>query len=350
MPPANQASHGTASKSGRANIQHVAELAGVSIKTVSRVFNNEPNVSASTRARVQAAITTLGYIPNHSARSLAARQSLTLCLLYDNPSPNYIHQVQRGALQSCQEAGYDLLLHPSPFGNKAIGDEIINLHRQGRFDGVVLTPPLSDMRELTDALVASGVPTVLVSPATLRDDTLQVFTDDQTTCIAMTRALYALGHRRIAFVAGHPDHRAVGLRLEGYRTALQELGLPVRPEYIAQGYNTFESGEAAGAALLALPEPPTAIFAANDDMAAGVMRTALKFGVPIPSSLSVVGFDDIPLASQVWPALSTVRQPIEAMSAKAVQLLIARLKGESDIPGHVMIKSELVLRGSTGSV
>ena len=337
-------------KQGRANIEHVATLAGVSIKTVSRVFNNEPNVAPATRARVQAAIATLGYIPNHSARSLAARHSQTLGLLYDNPSPNYIHQVQRGALQSCQEAGYDLLLHPSPFGNKAIGDEIINLHRQGRFDGVILTPPLSDMLELTDALVAADVPTVLVSPAELRDDMLQVLTDDQTTCIAMTRALYALGHRRIAFVAGHPDHRAVGLRLEGYRTALQELGLPVREEYVAQGYNTFESGEAAGAALLALPEPPTAIFAANDDMAAGVMRTALKFGVPIPGSLSVVGFDDIPLASQVWPALSTVRQPIEAMSAKAVQLLIARLKGEPDIPMHVMIKSELVLRGTTGSV
>lgn len=350
VPPAKQADGALPPKQGRANIEHVAALAGVSIKTVSRVFNNEPNVAPATRARVQAAIATLGYIPNHSARSLAARHSLTLGLLYDNPSPNYIHQVQRGALQSCQEAGYDLLLHPSPFGNKAIGDEIINLHRQGRFDGVILTPPLSDMLELTDALVAAGVPTVLVSPAEVREDMLQVLTDDQTTCIAMTRALYALGHRRIAFVAGHPDHRAVGLRLDGYRSALQELGLPVRNEYIAQGFNTFESGEAAGAALLSLPETPTAIFAANDDMAAGVMRTALKFGVSIPGSLSVVGFDDIPLASQVWPAMSTVRQPIEAMSAKAVQLLIAHLRGEPDIPLSVMIKSELVLRGTTGSV
>jgi LacI family transcriptional regulator len=335
-------------KQVRANIEHVAELAGVSIKTVSRVFNNEPNVAKATRVRVQAAIATLGYIPNHSARSLAARNSQTLGLMYDNPSPNYIQQVQRGALQSCQEAGYDLLLHPSPYGNKAIGDEIISLHRRGRIDGVILTPPLSDMIELTDALAASGVPTALISPAELRADMLQVVTDDRDISIAMTRTLYALGHRRIAFIAGHPEHRAVGLRLEGYSSALFELGLPMQKEYIAQGYNTFESGEAACAALLTLPVPPTAIFAANDDMAAGVMRTALKFGVSIPSRLSVVGFDDIPLANQVWPALSTVRQPIEAMSAKAVQLLISHLRGESDIPMNVMIKSELVLRGTTG--
>ncbi len=334
-------------KQARANIEHVAALADVSIKTVSRVFNNEPNVAPATRVRVQAAIATLGYIPNHSARSLAARNSQTLGLMYDNPSPNYIQQVQRGALQSCQEAGYDLLLHPSPYGNKAIGDEIISLHRRGRIDGVILTPPLSDMLELTDALAAAAVPTALVSPANLRVDMLQVVTDDRAISIAMTRTLFALGHRRIAFIAGHPDHRAVGLRLEGYKSALLDLGLPLRDEYIAQGYNTFESGEAACAALLTLPEPPTAIFAANDDMAAGVMRTALKFGVSIPSDLSVVGFDDIPLANQVWPALSTVRQPIEAMSAKAVQLLIAHLRGEPNIPVNIMIKSELVLRGTT---
>ncbi len=338
-----------AKKQGRANIEHVAALAGVSIKTVSRVFNNEPNVAVATRERVQTAINTLGYIPNHSARSLAARQSLTLGLLYDNPSPNYIHQVQRGALQSCREAGYDLLLHPCQFEDKSISEEIINLHRQGRFDGVILTPPISDRTDVVDALVLAGVPTVAIAPADLRTDILQVITDDFTTCVAMTRALCSLGHRKIAFIAGHPNHRAVGLRLEGYRAAISGVGLAIHEEYIVQGFNTFESGEAAGAALLALPEPPTAIFAANDDMAAGVMRAALKFGVSIPGSLSVVGFDDIPLATQVWPALSTVKQPIEAMSAKAVNLLIARLKGELDIPVEVLIKSELMLRESTGS-
>ena len=312
-------------KQARANIEHVAALAGVSIKTVSRVFNNEPNVAPATRARVQAAIATLGYIPNHSARSLAARYSQTLGLLYDNPSPNYIHQVQRGALQSCQEAGYDLFLHPSPYGNKAIGDEIINLHRQGRIDGVILTPPLSDMLELTDALVAAGVPTALVSPAELRDDMLQVVTDDKATCIAMTRALYALGHRRIAFIAGHPDHRAVGQRLEGFRSALQELGLPVRDEYIAQGYNTFESGEAAGAALLALPEPPTAIFAANDDMALGALQVVQEQGLDI----AIVGFDALPeaLASvRDGGLLATIEQMPGGQSRMAMHEMVKFLR------------------------
>lgn len=335
---------------GRPTIGDVASLAGVSIKTVSRVFNNEPNVATATRAMVQTAINALGYSPNHSARSLAARESLTLGLLYDNPSPNYIHQIQRGALQSCQEAGYDLLLHPCQFGSADISGEIINLHRQGRFDGVILTPPISDMRSVLDALVEAHVPVVAIAPAEARPDIVQVMTDDERTCIAMTRALHALGHRRIGFIAGHPDHRAVGLRLKGYRSALRDLDLPMREDYIVQGYNSFESGEVAGAALLALPQPPTAIFAANDDMAAGVMRIAHKFGVSVPANLSVVGFDDIPLATQVWPALSTVRQPIEAMAAKAVQLLVARLRGEQDIPVTVLIRSELVLRETTSPV
>ncbi len=336
-------------KKVRPNIDHVAALAGVSIKTVSRVFNNEPNVASATQARVQAAIKTLGYIPNHSARSLATRQSYTLALLYDNPSPNYNHQVQRGALKACREAGYDLLLHPCQFEDKTVSDEIINLHRQGRFDGVILTPPISDMADVVNALASAGIPTVAIAPADLRTDILQVITDDFVTCVAMTRVLWSLGHRKIAFIAGHPDHRAVGSRLEGYRSAINALGLSINDEYIVQGFNTFESGEAAGTALLSLQEPPTAIFAANDDMAAGVMRAALKFGVSIPGSLSVVGFDDTPIASQAWPALSTIKQPIEAMSAKAVSLLIARLRGELDIPTEVLIKSELMLRESTGA-
>ena len=331
----------------RATIGDVAVLAGVSIKTVSRVFNNEPNVAPRTRSLVQTAISTLGYSPNHSARSLAARESRTLGLLYDNPSPNYIHQIQRGALQSCQELGYDLLLHPCVFGNVAISNEIIDLHRQGRFDGVILTPPLSDMKSVVDALVEARVPLVAIAPAEVRADIVQVITDDERACFAMTRTLFALGHRQIAFIAGHPDHRAVGLRLEGYRSALKEMGLPQNEDYIVQGFNSFESGEVAGAALLSLSQPPSAIFAANDDMAAGVMRVAYKFGISVPGQLSVVGFDDIPLASQMWPALSTVRQPIEAMAARAVKLLVARLRGEQELPIEVLIKSELVLRETT---
>jgi LacI family transcriptional regulator len=337
-------------RQGRANIEHVAKLAGVSIKTVSRVFNNEPNVAVATRDRVQKAIAELDYIPNHSARSLAGRQSKTLGLLYDNPSPSYNEQVQRGALGVCREAGYELLLHPCKFEDKCISEEVINLHRQGRFDGIILTPPISDLVDVVDAFVQAGVPIVAIAPADLRKDILQVVTDDFKTCVAMTRVLYGLGHRKIAFIAGHPEHRAVGLRLEGFRAAMHELMLPISDEYIVQGYNTFESGERAGASLLTLPDPPTAIFAANDDMAAGVMRVAFRFGVSIPDSLSIVGFDDIPLATQVWPELSSVRQPIEAMSAKAVELLIAKLKGETDIPVDVLLKSGIMLRGTTGTI
>ena len=163
----------------------------------------------------------------------------------------------------------------------------------------------------------------------------------------MTRYLVSMGHRRIGFVIGHPDHGAVGNRYLGYRDGLKSGGLKLDRKLVQQGDNTFESGVKCGQRLLNLEFPPTAIFASNDDMAAGVMKVAHEMGLSIPGDLSVAGFDDIPLASQIWPSLTTIRQPMEEMAVRATALLLRQLRGETDEKTHT-IASTLVVRDSTG--
>jgi LacI family transcriptional regulator len=163
----------------------------------------------------------------------------------------------------------------------------------------------------------------------------------------MTEYLISMGHRDIAFVAGHPDHVAVCTRTAGFLEAMQAAGLSVPDDFVYAGLNSFESGEQAGAALLAKPERPTAIFAANDEMAAGVCVAARHRGLDIPRDLSVCGFDDIPIAIQVWPALTSVTQPIQDMAEKAAELLIRQIKEPDSAVEYVEIRSELMVREST---
>ncbi|WP_020209087.1 LacI family DNA-binding transcriptional regulator [Gilvimarinus chinensis] len=334
----------------KATIDDVAALAGVSMKTVSRVVNNEPNVRASTREKVQAAINELDYRPSQSARSLAANRSYVLGLLYDNPSANYVIDVQEGALQTCRRAGYDLLIHPCRHTEPELADEVLALVRQGRVDGLILTPPVSDMTELVDGLVSAGVPFVRLSPTENKSACPYVQTNDQEAAYDMTCRLLELGHKRIGFIAGHPDHKAVAERYQGYLAALKESRIKPSPELVAQGYNSFDSGRECAKVLLDLPEPPSAIFASNDDMAAGVIKEAHHRRLSIPGALSVAGFDDTPVAHQIYPSLTTVSQPIEEMASKAAELLIKQLKGKAvQMPAAIM-SCRILVRESTGEV
>ncbi len=332
----------------KATIDNVAALAGVSIKTVSRVVNKEPNVRQATRDKVLKAIDELDYRPNLSARSLAGNRSYVIGLLYDNPSANYVIDVQDGVLSTCRSQDYDVLIHPCNHQDPDIGREIRDLLRQTRIDGVILTPPLSDVVPILDVLKERQLPFVRIAPTFDKAVSPYVETNDAEAAYDMTCELIALGHERIGFVAGHPDHRAVSYRFEGYRAALVENDIPLDEALVAQGYNSFESGEEAGKVLLSLDVRPTAIFAANDDMAAGVMMVAHQQGLSIPDELSVVGFDDTPVAHQIWPSLTTVRQPIKAMAQKATDLLLKQLKGkEVQLPAS-MLSSSLIRRDSTG--
>ncbi|MDO3383954.1 LacI family DNA-binding transcriptional regulator [Gilvimarinus algae] len=334
----------------KATIDDVAALAGVSMKTVSRVVNKEPNVRASTRDKVQAAIAELEYRPSQSARSLAANRSYVLGLLYDNPSANYVIDVQEGALETCRRAGYDLLIHPCRHDEPSLASEVLSLVRQSRVDGLILTPPLSDIAELVEGLVAAQVPFVRLSPTENKQACPYVQTNDQEAAYDMTCQLIELGHERIGFIAGHPDHKAVAERFKGYRAALKESRIKLDKSLVVQGYNSFESGRAGAAQLLALESRPTAIFASNDDMAAGVIIEAHHRGIAIPRELSVAGFDDTPVAHQIFPSLTTVSQPIADMASKATELLIKQLKGKAvQMPAAIM-SCRILVRESTGKL
>jgi len=332
----------------KATIDDVAALAGVSMKTVSRVANKEPNVRPSTREKVQAAIDQLGYRPSQSARSLAANRSYVLGLLYDNPSASYVIDVQDGALASCRRAGYDLLIHPCKRTAPELLGEVLALVRQARVDGLILTPPLSDLSELVQALVSANVPFVRLSPVEDKDACPYVQTNDQAAAYDMTCRLIELGHRRIGFIAGHPEHRAVTQRYSGYVAALADHKLPLDTTLVAQGYNSFDSGRQCARQLLSQANPPSAIFASNDDMAAGVIIEAHHRGIAMPAQLSVAGFDDTPVAHQIYPSLTTVRQPIAEMAAKAVELLLKQLKGKSVPLAAATMSCWILERDSTG--
>jgi LacI family transcriptional regulator len=166
----------------------------------------------------------------------------------------------------------------------------------------------------------------------------------------MTRYLASLGHRRIAFIKGHRNHKAVAARRQGYRDGMRVSGLDILEEYVVAGDNSFGSGEACGEVLLARKRRPTAIFAANDDMAAGVIRTADRLGIRIPDELSVAGCDDIALAQQVYPALTTIRQPFAEMAERAATTLISHTRRRQVLEGEEIIAAELIVRDSTGPV
>ncbi|MFK7888062.1 MAG: LacI family DNA-binding transcriptional regulator [Gammaproteobacteria bacterium] len=333
----------------KATIADVATLAGVSIKTVSRVTNNEPNVRADTRVKVRAAIDELGYRPNPSARSLASRRSYLVGLLYDNPSPSYLINIQNGSLTTCRAEGYDLVIYPCDYRSERLTDDLRAMVRQTRVDGVILTPPLCDMALVTDALQALGVPFSRISPADMKFGEHSIVTNDRAISAKMTQHLLDLGHRDIAFVRGHPDHGAVCNRYDGYKDALNENEIPLRPELVVQGYNSVESGEACARELLKLATRPTAIFAANDDMAAGALRAAHALGIRVPEKLSVAGFDDTPIAAQVWPALTTIRQPIKTMAERATAVLLRQLAGENTDELARTLDCGLVMRDSTAA-
>jgi LacI family transcriptional regulator len=333
-----------------ATISDVAAQARVSIKTVSRVINNVPTVKAHTRERVLRVIRKLDYHPSPSARGLSGSRSYLIGLLYDVSCAYYATGVLGGVLETCRAANYQVVMQPCDYKSASLTEEVSRNLRQSRVDGVIVTPPLSDMKPLIALLEEQSIPFVRIAPAEHADYRRSVYTNDRESCAKMTEQLAGLGHTRIGFIIGNPDHAAVADRFQGYRDGLRKCGLALDKKLIVQGYNSYDSGVECARKLLQAPpgKGPTAIFASNDEMAAGVLAVAHGLGFAIPESLSAVGFDDAPLASQVWPALTTIRQPIPAMAAQAAALLLRQLRGEpDDRSGHV-VESALIFRQSHG--
>ncbi len=330
----------------RVRIEDVAEAAGVSMKTVSRVLNNEPNVSKTTRDRVEAAVGRLRYRPHHSARALAGRRSYLVAMLFDNPSSNYLMEVELGLLDACQSQHYNLMLAPLVYDAGDIVSKVESLVAQSQIDGVVLTPPITDDAALLKRLRELDVPFASVS-AREANRRIGVIVDEHHAVCAMISHLVSLGHRRIGHIQGHPAHGASGWRLAGYREGLQRAGLRYDPALVVEGRFSYESGHAAANRLLDLETPPTAIFAANDDMAAGAICAICERGLSVPRDVSVCGFDDVPIARQVYPSLTTVRQPTRDMGRLAGLELLKEIRS----PGSgaiVDVPYTLQLRRSTG--
>ena len=330
----------------RATINDVARLAGVSIKTVSRVFNREPHVRPSTRDKVVAAAEALSYRPNLSARQLASKQTFVIGMLYDNPNSDYITDVQYGSLHACREHGYNLLIHPCRADSPDLMGEVAGLRLQ--VDGFILLQPVSDITSLCESLLENNVGCVRVSQRPFAGFPW-ISVGDSEAADSMTEYLLELGHRRIGFVIGHPDHGSSHDRLAGYRSALERHGIEFDPALVEQGMFDYESGHSCARNLLALDPRPTAIFASNDAMAMGVLSVAHEKGLDVPRELSVAGFDDSPLARHSWPPLTTVRQPIAEVARLATQELMKRLQGREDEDSHHRLQAELVLRASTAS-
>ncbi len=329
----------------RAKIDDVARLAGVSIKTVSRVVNNEANVSEATRAAVLEAVQALSYRPNMFARGLASERSFLIGLLYDNPSAGYIAGLQLGALTRCRELGYHLVVEHLDSEGPNLGQAIHALLMESQLHGVILTPPLCDAPAVLEALDRAGMRLVRIAPEKPLAGALTVSIDDREAAQDMTAYLASLGHRRIGFIKGHPVHGASHARFDGYRAALGKAGIEFAPELCVQGYFSYQSGMEAAEKLLSLENRPTAIFASNDDMAAAVLATAQRFHLKTPEELSVAGFDDSLVAQVVWPRLTTCRQPIKEMSAEAVSMLAQ--KPLEDTPLERRLEHELIVREST---
>jgi LacI family transcriptional regulator len=334
-----------------ATLEDVAALAEVSAKTVSRVVNAEPTVSEKTRARVLRAIELLDYKPNLNARMLAGERSYLIGLFYDKPGA-YLTDFYAGAADRCRESGYHLMMESCDRDSPQFTRQVSTLLRQMRLDGVILLPPLSDNVLIGNTLRDASIPTVRIAPRDHTHDSPSIGIDDYLAARRLTAHLIGLGHQRIGFILGKPGHGATEERYRGFTDEMRANNLAIDASLIETGNFVFPEGVACAERLLKVERPPTAIFASNDDMAAAVISVAHKIGMELPTQLSVVGFDDAPIATMIWPLLTTVRQPVASMARLAAELIIEnsprRLGWPSPLP-HSTLDFELIVRDSVTS-
>lgn len=323
-------------------INDVARIAGVSKKTVSRVINRSPLLSDATRTKVEQVIAEIGYVPNPQARALALKRNFLVALVHDGSDPQFALAAQEGMLAALHGSEYALVVRPF----EAPADATASLRlflEQHRPAGVLLLPPLSENVAVAEMCRQIGVPHMRLAASAQTDAGNAFAANEREAAAGAVGYLIALGHRRIGFVAG-PDLDAAAQERElGYLDAMADHDLDRGPALIAGGDFSFESGHAAGKLLLEVSPRPTAIFAASDAMAAGVLHAAREQGLTVPADVSIVGFGDTPLAEQLWPPLTTVRLPAGEMAAAAAR----RLVGPEQDDGPGTFATEFVARAST---
>ncbi len=331
-------------KSGdKVTIFDVARESGVSYSTVSRVLNGFKYVKESTRQKVLEAADRLGYVANLQARSLAGGRSNIIGVLVPGLDNGYIGEIIRGIDEALRDIGYDLMLYTT---HRQEGKEsrYVQAIANGLTDGLILIVPLIPTAYL-DALRQQRFPYVLIDQSDIEESSSIVDATNEKGAYEATRYLIELGHRRIGHITGLMGLSSAVERLAGYKAALEEAGIPFNPQLVVEGDFWEQSGYEGTQKLLALPQPPTAIFASNDLMAFGAYEAVRTNGLDIPKDISIVGFDDIPQASLVHPKLTTVHQPLDQMGRVAVQILLERIEKDSP-PRRVTLATHLVIRDS----
>jgi LacI family transcriptional regulator len=331
---------------GRVTIRDVARLAGVSIATVSRVANGRPDVSADTRDEVLRVMRANGFTTNRSARGLSGGRTGLVGFTVPFLDESYFAGILSGATEALYELDQRVILCPTHHEHAR---EVSLLERLmgGTTDGAIVLLPEESSAELR-RLQQQGYPFVVADPRTPLADGIPVVSAAHSAgARAATEHLLRLGHRRVGLVTGTPGWVASDERIAGYRTALATAGVPFDEELLAGGDFKTATGRDAAAALLDLRDPPTAIFASNDNLAIGAMRAVLERGLRIPDDVSIVGFDDIELAASVFPRLTTVRQPLAELGRTAVSLLNRLIDGQPTEALRIELATRLVLREST---
>ena len=331
-------------KSKSLTLADVAKHAGVSMTTASRVINKDQNVKASTREKVEASIAQLKYSPNVAARNLAGARAARVCLLYGNPSSAYLGELLMGALEAAGELGVRLIVERT---DEAVAPRTLAKKLHKDWDGLIVPPPISDIAGFRKFVAAEQFPTVFISSATTPGRAHEIRIDDFEASREVVQSLIDRGHKRIGFIKGHPNQTASEKRYNGYCQALKDNNIAVEDALVEQGFFTYRSGLDSASVLIDVDNRPTAIFASNDDMAAGVIGAAARYGLSVPRDLSVVGFDDSPIATTVWPHLTTVCQPVADMAARAVRLVQTLVSGKASIPMEtIVVPFEIIERDS----
>lgn len=331
-----------ASRTAGSTIRDVAVAAGVSIRTVSRVLNRSPKVNGETRERVEAVIARLGFKRSARARGLATGRSYLIGLVHNDRNALVLDRLQRGVVAAAAERGYELVVHPAPACDGDVVEDVLDFAGRSRVDGLVVMAPVSGVDGLAAALTDAGVPAVALAAIEIDGFPAMLVSDERDAAAGVARYLAGLGHRHVGLVNGPADAQSAAERRAGFVAAAG--GLEVVE---AAGDYGFEAGHAAGVALLDRSPRPTAIFALNDIMAAGVLKAAAARGIAVPGELSVVGFDGSMLVRMLTPALTSVHRPLDEMATAATTRLIDIVEGEQGAEGERLTARLTLVEGES---
>jgi LacI family transcriptional regulator len=325
-------------------INDIARLSGVSKKTVSRLINNSPLVRKDTRDKVEALMREVGYAPDPLARGLAFRRSFLIGMVYDNPTAQYVVDMQYGALDALRGSSFELVVHPCDSRSADYIEGVRRFAQQHKLHGVILVPRASEDQALVEMLRDIDCRYVRIAAVPMDESSQMVITHDRDGAAEAADYLLSLGHRDVALITGPAAYRSTLERTAGFLDALRKRGITVPDDRVVEAGYTFESGLAAAEKLLLGDRRPSAIFTGNDEMAAGVYKVALRAGISIPRELSVIGYDDSSLASRLSPSLTSVRRNTRDTGRTAAAMLL-QPEGQGPL-ASASVRPHVVVRDS----